>query len=315
MRGSFDNGCIDAIVIHADGVVAAEGWTRDLDALTASLRLKVDGIEAPPAHAFRVRRPDVPIVAEQRRDRFLGAVVEWVLAARRSPTEGQLLHAGRPIAAFALPACSEPAYGHLQSESRVLGREQIYGFGPPTASVSVEVVELALTLPPPILDFGCGAGALLKALRREGIEAYGVELDSERIRQHLLDEVKPYVTLYDGTLPTRFRTGEFSSVVASEVLEHIPEFEAALAEMARLATEMLLITVPDMSSIPRGFHHQIVPWHLLEATHVNFFTQESLTQTLLPHATRIEPARIGLVECDRASYYSSLAMIAERRRG
>ncbi len=59
------------------------------------------------------------------------------------------------------------------------------------------------------------------------------------------------------------------SVVCSEVLEHIPDHGAAIREMARLAREALM-TVPDMSAIPALFPHNVVRWHLLEATHASF---------------------------------------------
>lgn len=56
--------------------------------------------------------------------------------------------------------------------------------------------------------------------------------------------------------------------------------------------------------------HGVVPWHLLESTHVNFFTQHSLHALLAPHASRIDMSRLGLVQCDRMHFYSSLAAVA-----
>jgi 2-polyprenyl-3-methyl-5-hydroxy-6-metoxy-1,4-benzoquinol methylase len=188
-----------------------------------------------------------------------------------------------------------------------VGRDGIYGFGPPSPVVSEEVLYLARTLPAPVLDFGCGAGALICALRRYGIEAYGLELDGDRIRDSLLAEARPFVRLYDGTLPSAFADRQFRSVVCSEVLEHIRGPEAVLAELARLASEAVMITVPDMSGIPRGFPHHVVPWHLLESTHVNFFTQHSLAALLAPYADDVEFSRLGAVQCDRLLYYDSLA--------
>ncbi|MDH4067097.1 MAG: hypothetical protein OEW19_22075, partial [Acidobacteriota bacterium] len=59
-----------------------------------------------------------------------------------------------------------------------------------------------------------------------------------------------------------------------------------------------------------GYRHGVVPWHLLEATHVNFFTQHSLEAALAPHAGQIEMARIGAVRCGSLFYYTSLAASA-----
>jgi hypothetical protein len=81
----------------------------------------------------------------------------------------------------------------------------------------------------------------------------------------------------------------------------------------RLASEALLITVPDMSAIPRGFPHGVVPWHLLEATHINFFTQHSLEATFAPFATRMEPMRLHPVQCGRLHFFCNLALKVDLR--
>jgi hypothetical protein len=89
-------------------------------------------------------------------------------------------------------------------------------------------------------------------------------------------------------------------------LEHIPDYQSAIKDIARLSTGKVILTVPDASAIPVGFHHGAVPWHLLEGTHVNFFTQESLKRALQPHFSQIEFGRIGLARFDDSTYYVSL---------
>lgn len=306
---ALPGGRLDAVVRTEDGLLAAGGWCTDLSAFDRALRLRVNGEVRPPSHVFRVPRPEVE-GRDGSPDGFLGAVAEWVLDPCASTRSVALLVEGREAVTLALPPTPATPYRHLHMHHRVEGRDGIYMFGPPSPVVSDEVLYLARRLPPPLLDFGCGAGALVRALRREGIEAYGLEIDDARIRQHLLEDVKPYVTLYDGALPAPFADGRFASVACSEVLEHIPGPQAALAEMVRLASSAVFITVPDMSAIPRGFSHGVVPWHLLESTHVNFFTQHSLHALLAPHASRIDMSRLGLVQCDRMHFYSSLAAVA-----
>lgn len=301
-------GHLDELIVR-DGVVAALGWGPDLAAFERALTLRLGDREAHlPTHAFRVPRPDVERVFPKAAG-FSGAVAEWILEPHAA-CSATLLVDGRPIHAFRLPALSDTPFGHLHTLPDIVGRDQIYGSGPPVHVVSDEVLYLARVLPPPILDFGCGGGALVRALRREGIEAYGLELDDDRIRGHLLDEARPWVTLYDGSFPSPFPARRFASVVSSEVLEHIPNPESALAEMARLATNTVMITVPDMSCIPRGYPHGVVPWHLLESTHVNFFTQHSLLQALRHFAADVEVSRIGLREAGQLRFYTSLVAVA-----
>ena len=308
---AIEDGHVDVIMIHTDGTIAASGWSKSLETFRHALSLTVGGVQLQPTHAFRVCRPDVAAVFGSDASLF-GAVVEWVTGPRSNEEAATLQTAGGVIASFNAPPIEEPAYPHLRNERRVLHRDDIYTSGPPVSEVSIEVLELARSLPGPVLDFGCGAGALVRALRKEGVEAYGLELDDERIRSHLLDEARPWVTLYDGRFPSPFRDGQFRSVSCSEVIEHIPNPLLIVEELARLASQRLLVTVPDMSAIPRGYRHGVVPWHLLEGTHVNFFTQASLESLLAPAASRMEMARFGMVRCDRLSYYTHLAAVVDR---
>lgn len=299
-------GHVDAFVHGDDGLVAVHGWCEDLSTFARELRLRVDHTDRPPSHVFRVPRSDLDGAVGSTHG-FRGAVAEWAIEAQSAPVGATLLVSERAVATIPLATTSAVPYSHLHTYPHVVGREGIYAFGPPSAVVSEEVLYLARTLPGPVLDFGCGAGALIAALRRHGIEAYGIELDNERIRGSLLDAARPFVTLYDGALPSPFADRQFRSVICSEVLEHIPGPGAGLAEIVRVAAETVLITVPDMSAIARGFSHHVVPWHLLESTHVNFFTQHSLAALLAPHADDIEFSRLGAVQCNRMLYYDSLA--------
>ena len=195
-----------------------------------------------------------------------------------------------------------PDHRKLFTTNEVQHREQIYAAGPPNTEIHPEIWEMAKTLKGPVLDFGCGRGLMVAALRAVGIEAHGLELDTPAIRQCAPADV----TLYDGTFPSPLEAGRFASVICSEVLEHIPNYEAAVSEIARLAGETVLITAPDASAIPLGFLHQAVPWHLLESTHVNFFNQQSLRRVLERHFSKIQFGRVGGARFNGTPYYVSL---------
>lgn len=142
-------------------------------------------------------------------------------------------------------------------------------------------------------------------MRRIGVEAYGLELDSPIIRESIPPQSAGAITLYDGSFPSPFEDGRFQSVICSEVLEHIPDYQAAIRDIARLAIEKVIFTVPDASAIPVGFRHGVVPWHLLEGTHVNFFTQQSLKHALESSFSKIEFGRIGLVHLNDTAFMSA----------
>lgn len=103
--------------------------------------------------------------------------------------------------------------------------------------------------PPVILDFGCGTGGNTITYARLG-SVVGVEPDRNAVRLASARPVAPgcHSVAYcraDGTaLPLRSRM--FDAVVASDVLEHIADHEAAAREIARVLKPrgVLVFSVP-----------------------------------------------------------------------
>jgi SAM-dependent methyltransferase len=94
-----------------------------------------------------------------------------------------------------------------------------------------------------LLDVGTGTGALLRHLERFG-EVHAVDVDAEAVRfSHLRGATG--VRLYGGTtLP--FDDGSFDVVTALDVIEHVADDAAVIAEMHRVLRPggILLIMVP-----------------------------------------------------------------------
>jgi SAM-dependent methyltransferase len=304
-------GVMDAVETAGDGTAMVVGWSADERLFADGLRLIGHGLIVEPAHVFRVLRPDLARLTGSHPDR-LGIVVEFVLPQAASGLALQLMDGDTPLVPVQMPDFAPPDYGQLFGNPGVWHRQDLYGVGPPMSIVSQEILDLCSDLDGPLLDFGCGAGALVSRLRAGGLDARGLELDTPTMRGATLAGAAGHVTFYDGAMPAPFADGAFASVTCCEVLEHIPEYQAAISEIARLARHRVLLTVPDMSSIPRGRAHGVVPWHLLEASHVNFFTQASLASVLAPHFRSVRFARIGEVRCDRIRFYTSLVAICAK---
>jgi len=81
-----------------------------------------------------------------------------------------------------------------------------------------------------VLDNGCGLGLYLQRLAAQAERAYGLELDRERARTAGRAGLA-IVSAEGEQLP--FPRGVFDLVLSHEVLEHVTDDRAALAEMAR----------------------------------------------------------------------------------
>jgi SAM-dependent methyltransferase len=147
---------------------------------------------------------------------------------------------------------------------------------------------LGIAAPSSILDFGCGEGVLVhRWARRPGTgRVVGVDLEERSIQAGWAERQAPnleYRVLDGDDLP--FAAGEFELVSAIEVLEHVPDPEYTLAQMARCAERQLLVSVPReplwrMLNMARGAY-----WRDLGNTpgHLNHWSRRSFVELLSRH--------------------------------
>jgi SAM-dependent methyltransferase len=88
-----------------------------------------------------------------------------------------------------------------------------------------------------ILDFGCGAGRLVQAGRAAGLEMLGADLYYEGARDREQAEAAGLLgsvirEIRNGRLP--FEDGHFDLVVNNQVMEHVENLDAVLAEVHRV---------------------------------------------------------------------------------
>ncbi len=162
-----------------------------------------------------------------------------------------------------------------------------------------------------MLDFGCGTGKYVIHLQNRGVKVTGLDLNSPEIEEALRDEAKGCVTLYNGELPLPFPENHFDVVMTTEVLEHIEDAALILAELKRITKRTFLMTVPDGSGVPRCHSDNVIPWHFLEETHVNFFTQKALTTLLEPHWEAVQIYKFGITELPNSFFANNLACVCE----
>jgi 2-polyprenyl-3-methyl-5-hydroxy-6-metoxy-1,4-benzoquinol methylase len=147
--------------------------------------------------------------------------------------------------------------------------------------------------PQSLLDVGCGEGVLVHrwAQSLPGRRVVGIDLEEESIQAGWSQRQAPnleYRTMPAEDLP--FAADEFDLATAIEVLEHVPDPEHTLAEMARCAERHLLVSVPReplwrMLNMARGAYlGQLgnTPGHL------NHWSKRSFARLLGQHGEVVE---------------------------
>ena len=101
--------------------------------------------------------------------------------------------------------------------------------------------------PESILDVGCGEGVLTSqwAERLRDGRIVGIDLDDPKLRAEWEARRRPNLEYrVQEATSLAFDDDEFDMASAIEVLEHVPEPDATLTEMARVARRHLLVSVP-----------------------------------------------------------------------
>jgi SAM-dependent methyltransferase len=148
--------------------------------------------------------------------------------------------------------------------------------------------------PKSLLDVGCGEGVLTQQwAQRLGDErrVVGIDLDDPALHAEWAKRTAPnlsYRVMKAENLP--FADAEFDTAAAIEVLEHVPDPEHTVAEMARVAQRWLLVSVPREPlwrglNMARGAY-----WKDLGNTpgHVNHWSKRSFVALLSRHGEVVQ---------------------------
>ncbi len=295
VKRQFPTCTIDSIEFTAYGLIKVLGWTISEGSLP-SISLMINNRSLQTNEYHRVARHDVSSIFNLT-DYNCGFEAEFLLEKALHNNIVKLMLDNSPIWEETIShEFVIPDYSSLFSTTATLHRDNIYSYGPPNSILSDDVLNVifnSIEKDNVVLDLGCGNGTLVQLIRNKGIESYGIEIDRDDIRKSIRPDVRSYITLYKGGNKLPYADLQFDVVIASEVLEHITEFEKIVKEVHRISKKIFVLTVPDISSIPRMHRFRIVPWHLLESTHYNFFTENSLRKLLSPFWKNLNFIKIG----------------------
>ncbi len=143
-----------------------------------------------------------------------------------------------------------------------------------------------------VLDVGCGQGRHAFAAYRKGAhvtafdqnESDLADVKSMFAAMELEGEAPSGATAgvqHGDVLDMPFETGSFDRVIASEILEHVPDDERAIAEIARVTRPGGLVAV----TVPRWWPEQICwklsdAYHQVEGGHVRIYQGTQLIERL-----------------------------------
>lgn len=177
--------------------------------------------------------------------------------------------------------------------------------------LTVDFAKLDLRKGDRLLDLGCGAGRHAFEAFRRGARVVAFDLDGAELSgaAELLAALhaespasaKP-AAVQGNALSLPFADGSFDRVIASEVLEHIPDDASAMRELARVLKPGGVMAV----TVPRWFPERVCwalsdEYHSNDGGHVRIYTASELTARL--RAAGLEPFGTGFAHALHSPYW------------
>jgi SAM-dependent methyltransferase len=143
-----------------------------------------------------------------------------------------------------------------------------------------------------VIDVGCGAGRHAFELYRRGTDVIAFDQDEPELRavaemfaamraEGHVPESGSARTVHGDALALPFPDGHFDRVVASEILEHVPQDERAISELVRVLRPGGSAAV----TVPRWWPEKVCwalsdAYHQVEGGHVRIYTGRELATKL-----------------------------------
>lgn len=144
------------------------------------------------------------------------------------------------------------------------------------------------------LDIGCSGGFMAEAMRRQGFEAHGLDLDRAAIRWAA--EHWPACRFYNEPVDRFLARGlVFDAIYCSEVIEHVPDMHGFVGAMAKLLRPggKAFVTTPDIGHWNRP--KDLKAWDgYSPPSHCVYYSPGSLERLFRMHGFRVVRRRLAL---------------------
>lgn len=145
-----------------------------------------------------------------------------------------------------------------------------------------------------LVDVGCGFGGACSFAAAQGAEVIGIDINPdwvERTKKRLREETSSqrWKTYVSDSNPLPLESGIASKVICQEVLEHVDDPEAVIAELARIGKPgtRYLLSVPD--PVSESVMRQITPSsYWVKPNHQRIFARETFVRLVEESGLTIE---------------------------
>jgi SAM-dependent methyltransferase len=139
-----------------------------------------------------------------------------------------------------------------------------------------------------VLDVGAGYGFFLEAAEKAGYQTDGMEI-SEHAAEQARQRIKGRVVQQGAEEPFPFADGEFDAVTLLDVIEHLQDYDTALASCRRVLKpggKLFVITL-NAHSLARPLLGKRWAWYQ-DPTHIHMFTPRMLREGLTGAGLEVE---------------------------